>query len=56
MILFTTLVVILLALAIMVGFTAAVGGTILVALFGDLIICVLMIVIIVKLIKKIRKK
>lgn len=56
MILFTVLLITLLALAIMALLTAAVGGTVLFALFGDLIIFVLMVVIIAKLIKKIRKK
>ena len=56
MILFIILTTILLGLAAMALFTAAVGGTIIVAVFGDLIVFILMITIIVKLIKRIRKK
>ena len=56
MILFTILMTILLGVAFIALFTLAVGGSVLAVVFGDLIICVLMIVIIVKLIKQIRKK
>ena len=56
MILFTLLFITLLALAIMITATAIVGGSVVIAIFGDLIICVLFIVLIVKLIRKLRKK
>ena len=56
MILFTLLFITLLAVAIVVTATAFVGGSIIIAVFGDLIICVLLIVLIVKLIRKLRKK
>lgn len=56
MILFTLLFITLLAVAIVVTATAFVGGSIIIAVFGDLIICVLLIVLIVKLIRKFRKK
>ena len=56
MILFIILTTILLGLVVMALFTAAVGGTVILAVFGDLIVFILMITIIVKLIKKIRRR
>ena len=56
MILFIILTTILLGLAAIVLCTAAVGGVTILAFFGDLIVFVLMITIIVKIVKWFRKK
>lgn len=56
MILFTVLVVTLLVLALATVFTLAMGGTVLAIVFGDLIVFVLLIALIVHLIRRKRKK
>lgn len=56
MILFTILVITLLIFAVVAVFTLAMGGTALAIVFGDLIIFVLLIVLIVHLIRRKKKK
>lgn len=57
MILFTILLATLVLLVLVVVFAVSIGGSIFIILFGDVIVCITFIILIMRhLIKKIRKK
>lgn len=55
MVLFSILAIALLSLVLLIGLAVATGGAAIIVVFGDVIVCVLIIALIVKLIRRNKK-